>query len=75
MDQKCVIWVFWDRILKKTIVMFEINTLKFLYFQNVKKKYKWLKFELTVPYLVISWLDLSKYIVISQIITLKYAYL
>ena len=37
-DQKYLIWVFFGKNLKKTIVKFEISTLKFVYLQNFTKK-------------------------------------
>ena len=36
-DQKCVIWVFLGKIFRKTIVTFEITTLKFVYLQKFGK--------------------------------------
>ena len=42
--QECLIWVFLRKNFKKTIVIFEINTPKFFYFQNFAKKQKRLKF-------------------------------
>ena len=39
-DQKCYIWVFLGHNFKKTIVIFEISTLKFVYMQNFMKKQK-----------------------------------
>ena len=37
-DQKCLNWVFLGKDFKKTIVRFEISTLKFVYLQNMTKK-------------------------------------
>ena len=37
-DQECFIWVFFGKNFKKTIVKFEISTLKFVFFQNFAKK-------------------------------------
>ena len=37
-DPKCLIWVFLGKNLKKTIVIFEISTLKCVYLQNFTKK-------------------------------------
>ena len=39
-DQKYLIWVFLGEIFKKTIAIFEISTLKFVYLQNFTKKTK-----------------------------------
>ena len=39
-DQKCYILVFLGHNFKKTIVIFEISTLKFVYMQNFTKKQK-----------------------------------
>ena len=36
-DQKCLNWVFLGKDLKKTIVRFEISTLKFVYLQKFGK--------------------------------------
>ena len=37
-DQECFIWVFLGKNFKKTIVIFEISTLKLVFFQNFAKK-------------------------------------
>ena len=39
-DQKWLIWVFSGTVFRKTIVIFEISTLKFVYLQNFTKKQK-----------------------------------
>ena len=39
-DEKCLTWVFLGKNFKKTIVIFEISTLKFVYLQNFTKKQK-----------------------------------
>ena len=39
-DRKCLIWIFLGKNFKKTIVVFEISTLKFAYLQNFPKKQK-----------------------------------
>ena len=39
-DQKWLIWVFSGTVFRKTIVIFEISTLKFVYLQNFPKKQK-----------------------------------
>ena len=48
-DQECLIWVLQAKIFKKSIVMFEISTLKFVYLQNFAKKTKAPKFVLKNP--------------------------
>ena len=37
-DPKCLIWVFLNKNFRKAIVIFEINTIKFVYLQNFRKK-------------------------------------
>ena len=39
-DPKCLIWVFLDKKFRKTIVIFEISSLKFVSLQNFMKKQK-----------------------------------
>ena len=41
-DQKCLIWVFFGKNFKNTIVIFEISILKFVDLQNFTKKQKYL---------------------------------
>ena len=36
--QKCFIWIFLGKMFRRTIVIFKISTLKFLYLQNFTKK-------------------------------------
>ena len=48
-DQKYLTWVFLGRILKKTIVIFEIKTLKFFEVRNIHVKPK--KVSLRAKYL------------------------
>ena len=43
-DKKFFIWVFLGKNVKRTIIRFEISTLKFVYFQNFTKKTKMPKF-------------------------------
>ena len=54
-DPKCLIWVFLGRILKKTIVIFEISTFKFVWLQNFAKKQKCRNLGPKLPYLGIFW--------------------
>ena len=39
-EQKCLIWVFLSKSFSKTIVILEISTFKFVYFQNFTEKQK-----------------------------------
>ena len=48
-DQECLIWVFQAKMFKKTIIMFEISTFKFVYLQNFAKKNKVPKFGFKNP--------------------------
>ena len=50
-DQKSLIWVFLGKNLKKTIVRFEISTLKDAYLQILTKKQKCINFGPKMPYL------------------------
>ena len=80
--QKCLIWVFLGKIFRKTIVIFQISTLKFVYFQNFRNRQKHLHLGPKMPYLGIFdqrcliWVFLGKNfknaIVIFQISTLKF---
>ena len=56
-DQKCLIWVFLGKIFRKTIVIFEISTLKFVYLQNFTQKEKCQNLEPKMPYLGIFGLE------------------
>ena len=56
-DQKCVIWVFLDNNFKRTIVIFEISTLKVVYLQNFAEKQKCLNLGPKMPHLGIFGLD------------------
>ena len=56
----------------KAIVLFEINTIKFVKLQNFAKKQKWLNLVSEMPYLVIFGLEFSKFFVIFVISTLKF---
>ena len=48
-DQKWLIWVFSGTVFRKTIVIFEISTLKFVYLQNFPKKQKCLNLGPKMP--------------------------
>ena len=63
---------FWARILKKTNVIFEISTLKFVYLQNFTKKQKCLNFGPKMADLGILGLELENNIVVFEISTLKF---
>ena len=39
-DQKCLLWVILGKNFRKTIVIFEISTLKYVYLQNFMKRQK-----------------------------------
>ena len=71
-DQKCVIWVFLDNNFKRTIVIFEISTLKVVYFQNFAKKQKCLNLGPKMPHLGIFGLEFEKANVLFEISTLKF---
>ena len=57
---------------QKTIVIFEISTLKFLYLQSFAKKQKCLNLGPKLPYLGIFGVEFQKTIVIFEISTLKF---
>ena len=59
-DQKYLIWVFLGENFKKTIAIFEISTLKFVYLQNFTKKQKCLNLGQKMLYLGIFGLELQK---------------
>ena len=71
-DQKCVIWVFLDNNFKRTIVIFEISTLKVVYLQNFAKKQKCLNLGPKMPHLGIFGLEFEKSHVQFEISTLKF---
>ena len=57
-NQKCLlIWVFLGENFRKTIVIFEISTLKFVYLQHFAKKQKYLSSGPKMPYLGIFGLE------------------
>ena len=74
-DQKCLNWVFLGKDLKKTIVRFEISTLKFVYLQNFTKKEKCLNLGPKMSDLCIFGLEFQSNIVTFEISTLKFVYL
>ena len=74
-DQKCLNWVFLGKDFKKTIVRFEISTLKFVYLQNFTKKEKCLNLGPKMSDLCIFGLEFQSNIVIFEISTLKFVYL
>ena len=80
-DQKCLIWVLLGENFKKTIVIFEISTLKCVKLQNFVKKMKIPKFgyekmkipkSLNLPYLGIFGLEFKNNVVIFEISTLEF---
>ena len=58
---------------QKTIVIFEISTLKFVQLQNFAKKQKCLKLGWKMPYLDMFGLEFQTTIVIFEINTLQFA--
>ena len=71
-DQQCFIWVFLVEDFKKTIVIFEISILKFVYFENLRKQRKCLNLGKKTPDLNIFELEFEKSIVICEINTLTF---
>ena len=71
-DQECFIWVFLGKNVKKDIVIFEINTLKFVYMQNFTEKQKCLNLGPKMFYLSIFRLESENNIVIFEISTLGF---
>ena len=71
-DQKCLNWVFLGKDLKKTIVRFEISTLKFVYLQNFTKKEKCLNLGPKMSDLCIFELEFENNIVILEVSTLEF---
>ena len=56
-NQNCVIWVILGNNFKKTIVIFEISTLKFVCFQNYLKRQKCLNLGPKMSDLCMFWLE------------------
>ena len=71
-DQKCLNWVFLGKDFKKTIVRFEISTLKFVYLQNFTKKEKCLNLGPKMSDLCIFELEYENNIVILEVSTLEF---
>ena len=67
-----LIWVFLSNNFKKTIVIFEVGTLKLVYLQNFTKKQKCLNLELKMPDLGIFGLKFENNIAIFEISTLEF---
>ena len=74
-DPKLIIWIFFGRNFRKTIVMFEISNLKLVYLQNFTKKQKSLNSGPEMPHLGILRLELENNIVIFEISTLEFVLL
>ena len=70
--QECLIWVFLGKNFRKTIVRFEISTLKFVYLQNFPKKQKCLNLGPKTPDLGNFGLKFENNIVMFEIGTLKF---
>ena len=71
-DKECLIWVFLGKNFKKTIVRFEISTLKFVYLQNFTKKEKCLNLGPKMSDLCIFELEFENNIVILEVSTLEF---
>ena len=71
-DQKCLIWTFFGKNFKKTIVRFEISTFKFVCLQNFTKKQKYLNLGSKMPDLCIFGLEFENNIIIFEISTLEF---
>ena len=71
-DQKFLIWVFWDKRFKKTIVKFKISTFKLAYLQSFTKKQKCLNLGPKMPDLCVFGLEFENNIVIFEISPLKF---
>ena len=71
-DQKFLIWVFWDKRFKKTIVKFKISLFKLAYLQSFTKKQKCLNLGPKMPDLFIFGLELENNIVIFEISTFEF---
>ena len=65
-------WVFLGKNFRKTIVVFEISTLKFVYLQNFTKNQKCLNLGPNMPDLGILRLELENNIIIFEVRTLKF---
>ena len=74
-DQQCLIWGFLGKIFRKTTVLFEISTLKFVYLQNFTKKQKFLNLGPKMSDLGILGLEFENNIVIFEISTLEFVQL
>ena len=74
-DQKCFISVFLGKTFRKTIYIFEISTLKFVYLQNFAKKQKCPNFGRKMLDLGIFRLELESNIITFEISTLEFVYL
>ena len=64
-NQKCVIWVFFGKNFKYTIVIFEMSSLQFVYLKNLRKKLKFVN-------LVIFGLEFENNIVKFEISTVEF---
>ena len=71
-DSKCLFWVFLGKNFRKTIVRSEIDTLKFVYLQNFKKKQKCLNSGPKLPALGIFGLEFENNSVIFEISALEF---
>ena len=71
-DQNCLIWVFLGKNFKKSIVIFEICTLKFVYYENFTEKQKCLNLGPEMPDLCIFGLEFESNIITFEISTLQF---
>ena len=72
-DQKCLIWVFGLEFKKKTYVIFQISTLKFVYLQNFTKKQNCLNLGTKMSNFCILGLEFENKIVTFEISNLEFA--
>ena len=70
--KKALFEFFWGGIFEKAILIFEISTLRFAYFQNLTKKKKCLNFQQNVTSLGIFVLEFHKSIVEFEFLTFNF---
>ena len=71
-DAKCLISIFFGKSFRKTIVIFEISSLKWVYLQNFTKKKKNFNSGPDMPDLGILGVNFENNIVIFEISTIKF---
>ena len=72
LNQIFLIWIFLGKMFRKTVVIFEISTLKFVYLQNFTKKQKCLNLGSKTPDLGILELEFENNTVIFKIKNLEF---